>query len=111
MAAAIIAKDTDFKNELERLSSSFGIGVISVDVEDLDATSIVFPARSKDFVDWETVNKLTTLNSDFRDFLKRIKIDITSREIRRELYDPALSKEELVNSLAIAQVGPRRITL
>jgi hypothetical protein len=48
----------------------------------------------------ETVNKLASINPDFRDFLKRIKIDITSREIRREMYDRVLDKDELVESLA-----------
>lgn len=45
-----------------------------------------------------TFNKLT-FNPDFRDLLKRIKIDIQSREIRREMYDSVLPKDELVKSL------------
>jgi hypothetical protein len=98
LAAAEVSNDDDFNNELERLSTSFGIGVIRIDIDEPDSTEIVFPAKSKDFVDWDTINKLT-FNSDFRDLLKRIKIDIQSREIRRELYDPVVLKEELVNSL------------
>jgi hypothetical protein len=38
-------------------------------------------------VDWETVNKLSRMNIDFREFLKRVKIDISSKEVRKELYD------------------------
>lgn len=98
LVAAEISSDDDFKNELERLSTSFGIGVIRIDIEDPDSTEIVFPARSKDVVDWDTINKLT-FNPDFRELLKRIKIDIQSREIRREMYDVLRSKEELINSL------------
>jgi hypothetical protein len=99
LAAADIATDNDFRDELERLCASFGIGVISIDIEDPDSTEIVFPARSKDSVDWETVNKLT-LNPDFTAFLKRIKTDFASREIRREMYDRVLSADELVKSLS-----------
>lgn len=85
-------------NELERLSTSFGIGVIRLDIEDPDSTEIVFPAKSKDAVDYDTVNKLT-FNPDFLDLLKRIKNDIQSREIRCEMYDTVLQKDELVESL------------
>lgn len=95
LAAAEISKDDDFTSELERLSTSFGIGVIHIDVEDPDSTSIMFRAQSRDILDWEAINKLT-VNSDFREFLRRVRIDINSREIRRELYDKVLDKEELV---------------
>ena len=99
LAAAEVSNDDDFNNELERLSTSFGIGVIRIDIDEPDSTEIIFPAKSKDFVDWDTINKLT-FNADFRDLLKRIKIDIQSREIRREMYDSVLSKDELAKSLA-----------
>ncbi|MFQ3573659.1 MAG: hypothetical protein SNJ53_03395, partial [Thermodesulfovibrionales bacterium] len=100
LAAAEIDSDEDFRTELERLSTSFGIGVIRIDIDDPDSTEIILPARSKDLVDWETVNKLATINSDFRDFLNRIKTDFKSREIRREMYDPVLDKDALIESLA-----------
>lgn len=98
LAAVEISNDDDFNNELERLSTSFGIGVIRIDIEDPDSTTTIFPAKTKDFIDWETINKLT-FNPDFRDLLKRIKIDIQSREVRREMYDPVLSKDDLVKSI------------
>ena len=100
LAAVEIDNDEDFRTELERLSTSFGIGVIRIDIEDPDSTEIILPARSKDSVDWETVNKLAGINPDFRDFLKRIRIDISSREIRREMYDQVLDKDALVRLLA-----------
>jgi hypothetical protein len=99
LAAAEIDTDDEFRTELKRLSSSFGIGVIQLDIEDPDSAQTILPARSRETVDWETVNKLAGLNQDFRDFLKRIKTDISSREVRRELYDRVLSKEELLNLL------------
>jgi len=100
LAAVEIDNDEDFRTELERLSTSFGIGVIGIDIEDPDSTEIILPVRSKGSVDWETVNKLAGINPDFRDFLKRIRIDISSREIRREMYDRVLDKDELVRLLA-----------
>ena len=99
LAAAEIDLDEDFRSELERLSTSFGIGVISIDTQEPDSTEIILPAKHKDLVDWETANKLANINSDFRDFLKRIKTDISSREIRREMYDAIVEKDELVKLL------------
>lgn len=99
LVAAEIDEDEDFLNELTRLSSAFGIGVIKLNVKDPDAAEILNPAKVKDSVDWETVNKLAGINPDFRDFLKRIKTDMSSREIRKELYDKVLDGEQLISSI------------
>lgn len=98
LVAAEVSNGEDFRDELERLSSAFGIGVIRIDIQDPDSWEIIFPARPRELVDWETVNKLA-FNPDFRDFLKRVKIDLTSREIRQELYDHVLNREELIKSI------------
>lgn len=100
LVAANIDTDEDFRNELKRLSTSFGIGVIHLDIEDPDSGDIILPANSKDFIDWDTVNKLSSINPDFRDFLKRIRNDMKNQEIRKEMYDTVLDKEELIKSLA-----------
>lgn len=94
LVAANIDNDEDFRNELKRLSSAFGIGVIQLDIDDPDSSDVILPANSKDVVDWDTVNKLSALNPDFRDFLKRIQNDIKTREVRKELYDSVLEKKE-----------------
>lgn len=99
LVAAEINQDEEFQNELKRLSTSFGIGVIKLDVQEPDSSEVIFPARSKDLVDWETVNKLAGMNPDFREFLKRVKTDITSREARKEMYDQVLDSEQLIKSI------------
>lgn len=99
LAAAEIDNDVEFQTELKRLSTSFGIGVIKLDVEDPDSSEVIFPARSKDLIDWETVNKLAVMNTDFQEFLKRVKTDMKSNEIRKEMYDRVLDKEELIKSI------------
>ncbi|WP_273484600.1 COG2958 family protein [Desulforamulus ruminis] len=92
-----VSKDEEFLYELKRLSSSFGIGILKLDIEDPDSSEILYPARPKTELDWETVNKLARENPDFKDFLKRISIDISSKEIRKERYDPVIQNiEELV---------------
>lgn len=98
LVAAAISKDEDFQQELKRLSTSFGIGVINLDLEDPDSTEMIYPAKNKNNVDWETINKLT-MNSDFREFIKRLKNDILSKEIRKEKYDKIYTKEQLIKTL------------
>lgn len=98
LVAAEISQDEDFLNELKRLSTSFGIGIIRLDVEDPNASEIIYPAREKDLLDWDTINKLT-MNKDFKEFLKRIRIDLQSKEIRKEMYDRILSEAELAKKI------------
>lgn len=100
LVAAEIEKDDEFMNELRRLSSAFGIGIIQLNVEDPDSSEILLPPRIKDFIDWDTVNKLASMNTDFKKFLRRIKIDMNSREVRKEMYDAVWEKEKLVASFA-----------
>lgn len=94
LVASEISNDEDFRNELKRLSTSFGIGIIKINIDDPDSSEVLFPAKFKEYLDWDAINKLT-INSDFKEFLKRIKIDISSKEIRKEKYDKILKKEEL----------------
>lgn len=92
-------QDDELLSELKRLSTSFGIGIIKLDIDDPDASEIIFPAKSKRNLDWDTVNKLANENPDFRDFVKRIKIDNSSKEIRKEKYDSVYEAEELVKMI------------
>jgi len=86
LVAARISKNEDFFDELSRLSTSFGIGVIELNIEDPDSTDILIPAKYKKDLDFETINKLA-MNSDFKDFLETVKIDMTSKKIHKKEYD------------------------
>jgi uncharacterized protein len=86
LVAALISDEEDFREELSRLSTSFGIGVIKLNLEDPHSSEIVFPAKYREVLDWETINKLT-MNNDFKEFLTTVKIDITSKKIHKKEYD------------------------
>lgn len=103
VVAADIDSDVDFMNELERLSSAFGVGVIKLNIKDPDSSELVLPARMRESIDWETANKLATMNPDFRDFLKRVKTDINSREVRREMYDRVKDASVLIEQFALSE--------
>lgn len=79
LVAAEISNEEEFIKELTRLSSSFGIGVIRLNLEDPDSTQIILPAKNRETLDWDTIDKLT-MNNDFKEFLSRVKIDISSKK-------------------------------
>ncbi len=95
LVASEISSDEDFRNELRRLSSSFGIGIIRINIEDPDSSEIICAAKHKDNLDWDTINKLA-FNPDFKEFLNRVRKDNEGKEIRKERYDKVLEKEDLI---------------
>jgi hypothetical protein len=99
LVTAEIYPDDEFMDEIKRLSNSFGIGLITLDVSDPDSSEIIYPARQKEIIDIDTINKITQINPDFKEFLKRIKIDLNSREIRKEKYDPIFDVEDLIKTI------------
>jgi uncharacterized protein len=94
LVAAEVSTDQDFRDELSRLSTSFGIGVIKLNLDDPHSSEIIFPAKYREALDWETINKLT-MNSDFKEFISTVKIDITSKKIHKKEYDQVYEIEAL----------------
>lgn len=99
LVAAKTSQDDDFLSELKRLSTAFGIGIIKIDIEDPDSSEVLFPAKIKSELDWDTVNKLSMENRDFKEFVKRIKIDISSKEVRKEKYDKVNDADKLKETI------------
>jgi uncharacterized protein len=87
LVASVILQDDDFLAELERLAASFGIGIIHLDLTDVNSSSVLYPARIKGTLDWETINKLCDQNPDFGKFVEDVKIDFESKRIHRAEYD------------------------
>jgi uncharacterized protein len=99
LVAAKISEDEEFINELGRLTSAFGIGIIKIDTEYPDASETLFPAKYKPDLDWETINKLCRENPDFKNFTVRVKNDLSSKEIITTLYDKIYDPEKLVSMI------------
>ena len=98
LVAAEISEENEFRNELSRLSTSFGIGIIKLNIEDPDSSEIVFPAKYRETLDWETINKLA-MNRDFREFIHRVKIDLSSKTPHKSEYNKVPNIEELRRKL------------
>ena len=95
LVAADISNEQEFMDELTRLSSAFGIGVIKLNLEDPHSSEIVLTAKYREALDWDTINKLVTMNSDFKEFILTVKIDVTSKKIHKKEYNLVLDVETL----------------
>jgi len=95
LVAAEIAEKVELESELKRLSSSFGIGVIKLNLNNPDDSEIKYPSAIRDVLDWETMSKLT-MNKDFNEFLEQVNNNLTSSKIYKEQFDKILDKEKLV---------------
>jgi hypothetical protein len=100
LVAADISTDEDFRSELRRLSASFGIGIIELGIEDPDSSHVLVPARERDALDWDALDKVA-MNKDIQDLLKRIRNDLQTKEIRQEEYDRIFAPEELLSSIRL----------
>lgn len=97
LVAAQVSADESFRDELARLSTSFGIGVIQLNLSDPHSSEILYPAKFRDNLDWETINKLT-MNQDFKEFLSTVKIDVASKKVHKKEYDQIPELESLKKS-------------
>lgn len=87
LVTAEIEPDDELLAELKRLSSSFGIGIIKLELADIDSSYILYPAKIRETLDWETLNKLCELNEDFKKFIQDVKIDFEGKRIHKSEYD------------------------
>ena len=87
LVVADIKQDDDLKRELRRLTNAFGIGIIHLNVNDIHASEVIFDARHRGKLDWETINKLCDINKDFSAFVERLNTDIGAGQAHITEYD------------------------
>ena len=58
LVAAHIQEDDGLLMELQRLVVSFGIGIIKLELPEIDTSRVFLPATTRQHVDWEMVQKL-----------------------------------------------------
>lgn len=92
-----IVESQEFYSELQRLSNSFGIGIIRLNLENIDESEILFNSRYKNNneLDLPTINKLTTENPDFKRFIEGNQLSITIKKVQHDHYDTVYDKNEL----------------
>ncbi len=93
LVALNLSDGTDLIDEIRRLNNAFGVGVIRLNQEHFMQSEILFSAKERDSLDWDTVNRLVAENPDFRKFLDDLMEDITVGKVK-STYDKIFTTEE-----------------
>ena len=99
MVAVDIDEDPEFREELTRLSQSFGIGVIQLDTADPIDSTILLPARERTAIDWKTVDRIADLNPDFKEFISSVAKSVKINQPAVNGFDKLLTDTELEGHL------------
>lgn len=94
LVALHISEDPEMVDELRRLNNAFGIGVIRLNAEHFMQSELLFSAKEKESLDWETINRLVDENRDFENFLNDIMEDIKVGKVKSR-YDEVYEDEDL----------------
>ena len=103
MVCLRINNEPDFKNEIQRLSNAFGIGIIKLNAEDINDSEIVCPARYNESIDWDTLDRLAEDSPDFKKFISDLTEDIALGKVKSS-YDKVISDEKYGNYLKEKQI-------
>ena len=105
LVAVKYSDESEFIDEMQRLNNAFGIGFVKLNVEHIEQSEILLPAKTKKKIDWETVNRLVEENDDFSNFVKHVVQDITVSNVRGT-YDAVLEDDEYMNYLSQKELLP-----
>ena len=94
LVALRLRDDLALLDELRRLNNAFGIGVIRLDPVNIDQSEILIAAKTRDRLDWETIDRLVEENDDFRKLIEDIAEDMALGKIKG-VYDKALSADDV----------------
>lgn len=95
LVALHIADDPELIDEMHRLNNAFGIGVIRLDAEHFMQSEILFSAKEKESLDWDTINRLVDSNPDFKKFLDDLMEDFKIRKIKSKYDEVCLEEEQM----------------
>ncbi len=95
LVALHIADDPELIDEIRRLNNAFGIGVIRLDAEHFMQSEILFSAKEKESLDWDTINRLVDSNPDFKKFLDDLMEDIKIGKVKSKYDDVFLEEEQM----------------
>ena len=89
LVAADISDDPSFLRELDLLNNAFGIGIIKIDVEEIEKSSIVKTARYQDTIEVNMLNKLIERSDEVREVFRSIE---ESRRLKRVVDNGTFDK-------------------
>ena len=107
LAALFVQQDGEFREALQKLSQSFGIGIILLDAANVSQSEILSPARYKKQMDYAVMYELAEKNRDFSQFLTTIT-EYDHKNPHRYLseFDKVKSDAEMADYLADKGILP-----
>lgn len=93
LVALNIEDEPTLIDEIRRLNNAFGIGVIRLDARNIEQSEILFSAKNTELLDWETIDRLTEENIDFKGFIEDLMEDIKLGKVKSK-YDRILDSDE-----------------
>lgn len=97
----LVALDIDESDEeltmlMTKTALSFGIGILSLDSENIDQSKIIAPAKFKELLDFSLIDELSQKNKNFQNFIKTVNEYDIKNEIRyKGEFDKILNSEEI----------------
>ncbi|MDR0673964.1 MAG: HrgA protein [Zoogloeaceae bacterium] len=85
VAAGINGQDT--LKELRMLFAAHGIGFIKLEADNPADSQMLIPARERDEIDWDMVNRLAMENKDFMEYVKLVRQFYQTGEARPADWD------------------------
>ena len=95
LVAVEIKQDNQFIEALQKLSQSFGIGIIELNIQNISRSKILSPAQFKENMDYSVIDELANKNPNFAQFLKTITdFDVDNPNRFKSEFDKILSDDE-----------------
>lgn len=92
----VVDIDEEVKLELKRLCDAFGIGLMRIDIANIEDSEIIYPAKIKNILDMATIDLLIDKNNDFKIFIDTVNSSMQLSKIVDEVvYDKVLTDDEL----------------
>ena len=83
------------------MSDAFGIGLIQLNIDNIDDSMIIYPSAVKPVIDIATIELLVSKNKDFLEFISNVNNSIKlNKLVDKAKYDKVLSDDELNNYLS-----------
>ncbi len=74
--------DPNIVQELKMLSALHGIGVIVLNPENPSESDMILPSQPRPEVDWQSVNRILTENTDFKEYIELVSTYYQTGRIR-----------------------------
>lgn len=100
LVALNIKQDGQFIEALQKLSQSFGIGIIEPNLNNIGQSKILSPAKFKEKMDYSVIDELARKSPNFAQFLKTVTdFDLSNSNRFLNEFDKILSHGELASTL------------